>query len=189
MKGTATAASLLVFVLGASGAFAQESGPQGASRGIFQGYTCCNLHYDRDWISDANWGNLPKIAPGTPIKVTSYGFNRAAVEIDGKPMRLGHDYGRNEESLEKWVSKIVVKTSPKAKIERAPEKIRAAIRDGRVVPGMTRDQAIMSIGYPPTHRTRSTDEPVWHVWGSRAGRYEIHWTPKGTVEKIVGQQP
>jgi hypothetical protein len=57
-------------------------GPQGASRGLYQGYTCCNLHYDRDWISDANWGNLPKIPPGTPIKVTSYGSNRAAVEID-----------------------------------------------------------------------------------------------------------
>jgi hypothetical protein len=179
-----------VFALAASaGAYAQEPGPQGASRGLYQGYTCCNLHYDRDWISDANWGNLPKIPPGTPIKVTSYGSNRAAVEIDGKPMRLGHDYGRNEESLEKWVSKIVAKTSPKPKIERAPEKIRTAIRDGRVVPGMTREQAIMSIGYPPTHRTRSTDEPVWQVWGSRAGRYEIHWNKKGTVEKVVGQQP
>jgi hypothetical protein len=27
------------------------------------------------------------------------------------------------------------------------------------------------------------------VWGSRAGRYEVHWTPKGTVERIVGTQP
>jgi hypothetical protein len=180
MRRIAAVTSPLLFAFAACGAFAQE---------LFQGYTCCNLHYDRDWISDANWGNLPRIPAGTPIKVTSYGSNRAFVDIDGKPMRLGHDYGRNEESLEKWVSKIIVKTSPKPKIERAPEKIRAAIREGKVVPGMTREQVIISVGYPPTHRTRTTDESVWHVWGSRAGRYEIHWTPKGTVDRIVGQQP
>jgi hypothetical protein len=180
MKNLTAAMSPLVLAFAASGAFAQE---------LHHGYTCCNLHYDKDWISDANWGNLPMIPAGAPIKVISYGSNRAAVEIDGKPMRLGHDYGRSEEPLDKWVGKIVSKSNPRAKIDRYPDKVRAAIRNGRVVPGMTREQAIIAIGYPPTHKTRSTDERVWNVWGSRAGRYEVHWTPKGTVERIVGTQP
>jgi hypothetical protein len=166
--------------LASSTAFAQE---------LYQGYTCCNLRYEKDWISDANWGNLPMIPAGTPIKVTSYGFNRAAVDIDGKPMRLGHDYGRSQEPIEKWVGKVVSRTNPKAKIDRYPEKIRAAIKAGKVVPGMTREQAIISVGYPPAHRTRSVDDPVWNMWASRAGRYELHWSGKGTLEKIVGNPP
>ena len=55
------------------------------------GYTCCNLHYVDDWISDGNWGAFPLIPAGTPIKVTGYGPNRAYVEIDGKRFRIGHD--------------------------------------------------------------------------------------------------
>jgi hypothetical protein len=153
---------------------------------LFQGYTCCNLHYDSDWISDANWAQLPMIPAGAPIKVLSYGSNRVSVEIDGKPFRIGQDYGRNEESLEKYISKLVVKSNPKAKIERYPDKVRAAIRMGRVIPGMTHEQALISVGYPPTHQTRTLDARVWNHWQSRAGRYEIHWTEKGSVEKVVG---
>ncbi|MGZ5033510.1 MAG: hypothetical protein ACXWAC_09970 [Usitatibacter sp.] len=153
---------------------------------LFEGYTCCNLHYEKDWISDANWGTFAMIPAGAKIKVVSYGFNRAAVEIDGKPMRIGHDYGRNEESLEKYIGKIVVKTNPKAKLDRYPDKMRAAIREGKVLPGMTREQVIMSVGYPPTHRTPSLESSVWNLWASRAGRYEVHWNSKGTVDKVVG---
>lgn len=150
-----------------------------------EGYTCCNFHYDRDWISDANWGNLPMIPAGARIRVLDYGSHRASVEIDGKPMRIGHDYGRNEESLEKFISKLVVKSNPRAKIDKASPKAKAAMREARVVPGMTKEQVIVAVGYPPTHRTRSTDESVWNYWASRAGRYEVHF--KGnTVERVSG---
>ena len=162
--------------LAAAGAAAQDKP---------EGYTCCNFHYDKDWISDANWGNLPMIPAGARIRVLDYGWNRASVEIDGKPMRIGHDYGRGEESLEKFVAKLVVKADPKAKIDRAPAKVKAAIRESKVVPGMTREQVIMSVGYPPTHRTRSIEDSTWNYWASRAGRYEVHF--KGnTVDKVVG---
>jgi hypothetical protein len=33
------------------------------------GYTCCNLHYENDWISDANWSSMPMIPAGASIKV------------------------------------------------------------------------------------------------------------------------
>ena len=152
-----------------------------------EGFTCCNFHYDKDWISDANWGNLPMIPAGAKIRVLDYSAwnHRAAVEIVGKPMRIGHDYGRAEEPLEAFVAKLVVKSNPQAKVDRAPAKVKAAIKAGHVVPGMTKEQVLIAVGYPPTHRTRSTDEGVWHYWASRAGRYEVHF--KGnTVEKVVG---
>ena len=154
-----------------------------------QGYTCCNLHYDKDWISDANWLHAPMIPAGARIKVLSYDSNnRAAVEIDGKPMRIGQDYGRKEESLEKFISKLVVKTNPKSKIDRYPEKVRTAIKNGKVIPGMTREQVIISVGYPPTHRTPTLDSPVWHHWQSKAGRFEVRWDDKGKVKEILGQK-
>src|ERR1700674_3335715 len=84
---------------------------------LIQGYTCCNLHYDKEWISDANWLQAPMIPAGARIKVLSYDSSRRAiVEVDGKQLKVSMDYGK-EEPVEKFLSKIIVKTSPKAKIE------------------------------------------------------------------------
>jgi hypothetical protein len=153
-----------------------------------EGYTCCNFHYEKDWISDANWRSLPMIPVGSKIKVLDYGWNRASVEIDGRPMRIGQDYGRREETLQQFIGKLVVKSDPRAKIAKYPEKMREAIREGKVIAGMTREQVIISAGYPPTHKTAGLDGNVWNMWGSRAGRYEVHFNGKGTVEKLVGYQ-
>ena len=156
-----------------------------AAQDLLTGYTCCNLHYDKDWISDANWRRAAMIPAGAKIRVLEYGSNRASVEIDGKPMRIGQDYGRKEESIQQFIQKIVVKSNPQAKIAKYPEKIRQAVRDGVVIPGMTREQVIISVGYPPTHKTPSLESSIWNHWASRAGRYEVHW--KGNaVERVAG---
>jgi hypothetical protein len=159
-----------------------------SAQGLPEGYTCCNFHFEKDWISDANWRILPMMPAGSKIKVLDYGSSRANVEIDGRPMRIGQDYGRQQERIEQFIQKLVVKNDPKAKIARYPEKIRAAVREGRVIPGMTREQVIISVGYPPTHRTPSLDSSVWNLWASRYSRYEVHFNDKGVVEKIVGNQ-
>ena len=159
------------------------------AQALLEGYTCCNLHYADDWISDANWTGSPMIPAGARIKVTSYGWNnRAHVEIDGKPFRLGHDYGRNEEKLEQFVAKWVVADDPRRKIERYPEKVRTAIFNGKVIEGMTREQVIIAVGYPPTHQTRTLDANVWNHWFNRFSRFEVHWSEQGTVTKVVGRQ-
>lgn len=156
-----------------------------AARDKPEGYTCCNLHFKGDWISDANWHNQPMIPAGAKIRVLDYGWNRASVDIDGKPFRLGHDYGRREESLEQWVAKIVVKHNPRAKIEKYPARVKAAIAEGRVIPGMTREQVLIAVGHPPTHQTPTLSATVWNHWASNAGRYEVHW--KGDhVDRLVG---
>ena len=179
-------ATLGVVVAGFAAALC--AGPVAAQAPLVAGFTCCNLHYDGDWISDANWSTLPMIPAGARITVRSYGFNnRAYVEIDGREMRIGHDYGRAQESLEQYVAKLVVRESPKRRIDRFPKPIREAIAAGRVVPGMTREQAIITAGFPPTHRTPSLEAPVWNYWFTRVSRYEVHWNAKGTVQTIVGR--
>ena len=41
----------------------------------------------------------------------------------------------------------------------AAAEIRIDITQGVVVPGMTRDQVLMALGYPPAHETPSLDSP------------------------------
>lgn len=160
--------------------------PAQESSGLKEGYTCCNLHFNGDWISDANWSINPMIPADAPIRILSYGRYRAFIEIDGKPMRLGQDYGREQESLERFATKWVVERSPKERIATFPPDVREAIRIGRVVPGMNREQVLIAVGYPPTHHTPDLDAPVWHFWATRTGRYQVVWSPEGLVKEVAG---
>ena len=124
-------------------------------------YTCCNLHYDADWISDANWISQPMIPAGSRIVVKGFGRHRAHVEIEGRPMRIGLDYGRKGSSIEDFMTRIVVKDDPRKRFAAWRPEIRSAIAAGRVLVGMTRDQVIMSLGYPRMDRTASLDALRW----------------------------
>jgi hypothetical protein len=159
------------------------TGPETLPR---QGFACCDLHYSRDWINDGNYAELPMIAAGTPVEVLSYGSNRAYVKVDGKPMRLGHDYGRDQETLQVWVGKIVVSDDPRPRIATYAPTVQAAIREGKVMAGMTREQAITSIGYPLTSENGSLNDPVWRIWRSSRGEYQLNFGPDGRVKSITG---
>jgi hypothetical protein len=151
-----------------------------------KGFACCVLHYSRDWINDGNYAELPMIPAGTPVEVLSYGSNRAYIKVDGKPMRLGHDYGRDQESLEVWVNKIVVNDDPRARIATYAPSIQAAIREGKVMVGMTREQAIASIGYPLTSENVSLDAPTWRIWRSSHGEYDLNFGADGRLKSVTG---
>jgi hypothetical protein len=151
-----------------------------------QGFACCDLHYSRDWINDGNYAELPMIPAGTPIEVLNYGSNRAYIKVDGKPMRLGHDYGRDQESLQVWVGKIVVNDDPRPRIASYAPPVQDAIRQGKVLVGMTREQAIASIGYPLTSENVSLDAPMWRIWRSSHGEYDLNFGPDGRIKSITG---
>jgi hypothetical protein len=152
---------------------------------VRSGYACCNLHYEGDWISDSNLAQLAFIPAGTPIKVNKIEAYRAYVEVDGKPMRLGHDYGREQESTEQWVNKLVVLEDPKLKIAKLAPASRKAIEAGKLAKGMTKEQVIISVGYPQTNENPRLDGPYWRYWWSSFGPYYVYWSDS-KVRKIEG---
>jgi hypothetical protein len=155
-----------------------------AAPSLPSGYTCCNLHYENDWISDANWSAMPMIPAGASIKVVDYGRYRANVEIDGRKMRLGLDYGR-QQSVEAWAGKLVVSADPRPRIAAMPPPVRDAIRAGKVALGMSKDEVIVALGYPPTHATPSLDSPQWKYWHSGFGSFLVVWDNAGRVKDVI----
>lgn len=151
-----------------------------------QGYACCDLHYSKDWINDGNYSSLPMIAAGTPIEVQSYGRHRAMVSINGKPMRLGHDYGRDQETLDAWVNKIVVNDDPRPRIAGWPASVQAAIREGKVMIGMTREQTIVAIGYALTSENPFADAATLRYWRSTHEEFQLHFSPEGRLTSVTG---
>lgn len=147
-------------------------------------YTCCNLHHRSDWISDTNETTLPMIPAGTPIVLKGFGFNRASVLINAHEMRIGHDYGRKQESKEQYVAKLIVNNDPNTKIKTYPQRIQEAIVAGKVCKGMTREQVIISLGYPRTDVTPSLLNSEWKYWTADWEEYLVIWGEDGLVESI-----
>jgi hypothetical protein len=156
------------------------------SAGLSSGYTCCNFHYANDWINDGNYAELPMIPAGTPIKLNQIERYIAYVEIDGKPFRLGLDYGRTLETTEQWLNKLVVPDDPKARLATYAPAVRRAIQNGQIMHGMTKEQVIMSLGYPETDQNPRLDVPFWRYWRSSFGEYKVHWNSAERVSEISG---
>jgi hypothetical protein len=149
-------------------------------------YTCCNFHPDTDgWISDANWiEQQPMVPAGTPIRVYEYGSNRAKAQIDGRAMWLGLDYGRAQQTTQQLVARLAVRDDPTARIRGYPEAVQAAIRAGRVMTGMTKEQAIVTLGYPRTDLTRSLDLPRWSYRTLSDVEFVLVWGADGLLASV-----
>lgn len=146
---------------------------------------CCTVRYDGDWISDLAALRNPRLAPGARIKVTGYGRYRAYTDIDGKPMRLGLDYGRRQESVADFARKHVLAQDPRPRIASFAPAIQGAIADGRLVLGMTKEQVIMSLGYPARHETPSLDSGQWKYWWTYRVSFSVLWDRHGRLRDVV----
>lgn len=157
-----------------------------AAESLPQGYLCCNMRTDGSWISDINYAeNGKRIVPvGTPAKVTGHGRFRVHVELDGSKQAIGNDYSRDL-NLDQFAERYVVKDDPKAKINSYPAKIRDAIKSARLVPGMTREQVLMSVGYPVTSENPSLDAKVWRFWLSSFSEFQVVFDNNGRVKEIT----
>lgn len=147
-------------------------------------YSCCNLRYADDWISDANTAGLPFIPAGTPIAIREYGRNRIHVLVDGYPMTIGHDYGRKQETKEQFVAKLLTTVNPGEAIKAFTPAVQTAIRSGKLVRGMSKDQVLISLGYPRTDMTAALDAPAWKYSTADGYDYEVVWTEDGRVADV-----
>jgi hypothetical protein len=83
------------------------------------------------------------------------------------------------------VNKLVVVEDPRLKIAKYPPAIRKAIEAGKLMKGMTKEQVIISVGYPQTNENPKLDGPYWRYWWSSYGPYYVYWSAN-KVSKIDG---
>lgn len=157
----------------------------GEKEPLFSAFTCCNLHFSGDWFTDLNYASDVRVPAGTPIKVKGYGRWRVLVELDGKPMRLGLDYGRSGETLAQFARKLTVDRDPRPRIASFPPIVQDAIRNAKLLPGMTREQVVMAVGFPSRYENKSVNAAEWKMWHSSRGSYTVVFDETGRVKDIV----
>ncbi|HYW58411.1 MAG TPA: outer membrane protein assembly factor BamE [Polaromonas sp.] len=149
------------------------------------GFLCCNMRTDGKWISDINYVAPGKyvLPAGTPIKVTGYGRHRVMTQIEGQPQILGNDYSRDLQ-LDTFAQRYVVAANPQTKISTFPPRVREAIKSSRLFVGMTREQVLMSVGYPVTSENPRLEANIWRYWLNMNEEFQVVFDAQGLVKEI-----
>jgi len=186
-----TAAGMFALLVACAG------GPDGARPGsdanaapskvtyLQAGFACCNLHYDGDTITDSNFGQLPFLPAGSPLKLRQIDGYVAHVDAGGRSLRLVLEH-RGQETMQEWLGRIVVAEDPRPKIATFPPAIRDAINAGKLLKGMTREQALMAVGYPQTNEKMRFEGPSWRYWWSGFAPYYVYWNGNKLI-RVDGQ--
>jgi hypothetical protein len=155
--------SLLVLAAGCPPTSTVPSPFDGQSR-----YLCCNLHYEKPKITDVAYQQGALVPLGTRVTITKVHKQDVTFEAPGfPPITLVNKYGRSAVPMDTFVNRWFVERDPKLKLKNVPKKTVELIQSGQVDKGMTRDQVLMSLGYPAPHRTPSLDSPQWTFWQNR----------------------
>jgi len=149
-------------------------------------YTCCNMHYEGENLSDANYYVGALLPFGSAAQVEGSGRGTVIFTANGTKFYLAHSYGAAQESFEQYLNKVLVPEDPKARFATFSPSVQAAIQESRVEKGMTREQVIMSIGYPPTHQTPDLNATQWRYWYNRWVTYIVEFDANGFVSNIIG---
>lgn len=185
LKRLAAAALLAATAVSAPVVHAQRPTPPAGP--MVDGYLCCNMRSYGSVISDINYDEQgTRIVPvGTPARITAYDFRFFKLELGGKPQRINNDYSRNI-TLVEFAQRYVVAEDPKQKMAAFAAPVREAIAAGKLMPGMTREQVLMAIGYPIASENPALDAPTWRYWRDSWSEYQVNFDDKGLVKSVIG---
>jgi hypothetical protein len=151
-------------------------------------YTCCNIRYEKNEITDVNYQQGGIIPYGTRVQIIEVKKNAVKFLPEGHPeMTLVYRHGRKVYPFEQYVDRIFLTEPPrlsaapvassKKKGAKAPSanKFEKQIQQGIVEPGMTKQEVLMALGYPPAHRTPSIEQPIWTYWRNRWDVFMVYF--------------
>ena len=183
----------LVLTLAAAPFVAGCPGPKVESplNGQFR-YTCCNIRYEKNEITDVNYLQGGIMPFGTRVQIIEVKKNAVKFLPEGHPeMTLVYRHGKKVYPFEQYLDRIFLTEPPRLAAASAPaatskkkkgaaaaapgNKFAKQIEQGIVEPGMTKADVLLAIGYPPAHRTASIEQPIWTYWRNRWDVFMVYF--------------
>lgn len=150
-------------------------------------YTCCNVRYERERVTERNLQQGSLLPAGTRVRIDEIRKNRIMFKPDAAPILMLIFEGREGYlSFDEYLERLFVTEEQRPVIDGLPDDIASAIRQARVLTGMTRDQVLMALGYPPVDLTPVLSSPNWRYFLSRREVLEVFFDNDAVVR--VSQQ-
>ena len=103
----------------------------------------------------------------TPVKLVSMSGSQLVLKRTdtGQDVKVKNEDKYTKKSIPEIASLML--SEQKTPLEKLPEVVAAAVRNGEMRKGMTKELVLMTRGYPPAHETPSIDGDRWVYWSSR----------------------
>jgi hypothetical protein len=156
-----------------------------------EAYLCCTLRFNKSRdASDANYDYPDKIVlpAGTRVRVVRADYSEAVFVPEGETERYSivFRYGRKVLRPADYYARLFVAEDPRTNLGSAD--VRDAVRRGELTKGMTKYEVIVARGFPPAHRTPSTDADDWLYYTQRKLCEQVHFVD-GRVASIEQVPP
>lgn len=138
-------------------------------------WLCCNLHYEKPKVSDVNFQRGTLVPFGTRVQILEVRSNSVTFQPEGHPPITWQVRYAKGTPIDQTLERLFLAADPRARLRRVPAKTVKLIEQGAVDVGMTREQVLMALGYPPAHRTPSLDAAQWTYWDDRWTTFEVYF--------------
>ncbi len=159
--------------------------PLAAQKVPADGFLCCNLRLNGTWASDYNDPRSGgRVLPvGSKVIGLAYGSTQIDVEIDGVKNSIGNDYSRII-PMEQFAARWIVPKDPTADMRKWSAKMQQAIKGGRLMKGMDRQQVLMAVGWPTASNTPNIEDPIWTYPAANGYTYKVVYDERWIVKAI-----
>jgi hypothetical protein len=129
---------------------------------------CLRYEAGKPWETTNYWTDISSLVPiNAKVTLTSLGSKSMQIRIEKTNQVLTIE---NKEKYSQKDMATIAKnmlTRQPVPIEKFDEKTAKNIANGVLALGMTKEQVVMTRGYPPGHKTPSLDIDRWTYWSSR----------------------
>lgn len=130
-------------------------------------FTRYTFHEEKNEHSTTNYARGPVVPINTPVQFVSMSGEKLTLK------RLDTGQEIKVENVEKYTKKPISQiaalmlSAEQTPLDLLPTEVAAAVRNGEMRRGMTKEVLIMARGYPPAHETASVESDRWVYWSSR----------------------
>ncbi len=132
---------------------------------------CIRYEMEKPWETTNYWTDSSVLVPiNTKVTLLSMGKTmQIKIEKSGEIVTIENVRKFSQKDIAAIARNMLTRTP--VPIEQFDEKMAKHIRNGILMLGMTKEQVVMTRGYPPGHKTPSLEVDAWTYWNNRFGTH------------------
>ena len=130
-----------------------------------QYYTQYNFWVEKETHVTTNYSRGELIPLNTAVTVESIGGKTMLLDVDGRKIMIENKQKFTQRGIETIAEEMLGRQ--KVSLSKYSTDRQADLESGILRLGMSKEEAIMTRGYPPRHKTPSTKANNWVYWTSR----------------------
>jgi len=128
-------------------------------------YTRYNFWHEKKKHKTTNYSRGVLVPVNTKVTLLSIGKKKIKLEIEGQPVTLVNAKKHTQRGTDEIAAELLSLTE--ISLSEVNQELLDDMKNGVLRLGMTKEEVLITRGYPPRHKTPSTKANRWVYWNNR----------------------